>query len=604
MFDRLRRTGRRAAVLALTALFLAWGMAPAEARRLALIVGNSDYSAITPLRNAINDAEAMSDALARLGFEVTLLTDVDSADFWLRLDEFSARAKDAESTLFFYSGHAFQMGGVNYLVPVGAQLSSREAIERETWNLDGIIARLQNRNRQTLIFLDACRNDPLPSAVRGTGAAADGLARVQTGAGTFVAFATAPGAVTFDGAAEAQNSPFTAALLEHIETEGLSVSDLMIKVRNDVEQRTFRRQTPWDQSSLRSQFYFKPVEERQQLLSAADFEQLALYSPEDRQRFLDMMRASGFSAQMIRDAQAAIDAALENLEIAEDDGLLIGDSDVAELSPGLNEDELGDLPVAEDDGLLIGGEAVAGAVVAPDPEVPEQLAAAPTPPATPAAPAIPAAPVATLSVPAEPRPAPPSVGGEPLPEVIRLAALDGATRSLTDIGAASVSRPRLEGRELLPDSDEARALLAAIDPSLVEEVRPDDLPDNIVMAVQAELRRLGCYTMRVDGQWGNGSRTALTSYYLAKRMIPDALDPTEEVWRRLVAEQQVVCEVRVARTPPASATTTRRSTPTATAAPQPNRPAAGGGTRTQRAPVQAAPETTQSLRRSLRGTTF
>ena len=154
---------------------------PAQAERLAFIVGNADYDAAPDLANPVNDATAMSDALKRLGFKVTLLTNAGGDSLWTALDQFVLDAETAESAVFYYSGHAFQMSGVNYLVPVSAKLDSREGAKAETWSLDGIIARLQSRSRQTLIFLDACRNDPLPASVRGSGAAADGLARVQAG---------------------------------------------------------------------------------------------------------------------------------------------------------------------------------------------------------------------------------------------------------------------------------------------------------------------------------------------------------------------------------------------------------------------------------------
>ena len=221
--------------------------------RVALIIGNSEYDAIPALKNPQNDATAVGDALTNLGFKVTLLTDATSDQFWLKLDNFVKEAENAETTLFYYSGHAFQLEGANYLVPVNAQLKSRQAIFDETWSLDGIIKRLQARDRQTLIFLDACRDSPLPQNMTANGG---GLARLNTGIGTFVAFATEPGAVTYDG--QGDNSPFTTALLNHLETPSISISDMMIRVRNEVEERTLRRQTPWDQSSLRSQFYFQP----------------------------------------------------------------------------------------------------------------------------------------------------------------------------------------------------------------------------------------------------------------------------------------------------------------------------------------------------------
>uniref|UniRef100_UPI0013DEDA2F caspase family protein n=1 Tax=Frigidibacter oleivorans TaxID=2487129 RepID=UPI0013DEDA2F len=321
------RRGACAAVMVWGAIFAAAG--EAEARRLALVVGNGGYETVPKLTNAVGDAQGVAKALEGIGFEVTLLTDVTAPDFWAELDRFAAEADGAESTLFYYSGHAFQMSGVNYLIPVGATLDSREAIRAETWSLDGVIARLQDRRRQTLVFLDACRNDPLPAEVRGSGTA-DGLARLQTGAGTFVAFATEPGAVAYDGVEGAPHSPFTQALLDNLAVPGLSVSDMMIEVRNAVEDATGDRQTPWDQSSLREQFYFVPEEERKQELSDADFELLAQLPAEDRTKFIELLRASGFSEESLANAEAQIEVASLNLEIAADGGTTLGAAPVAD----------------------------------------------------------------------------------------------------------------------------------------------------------------------------------------------------------------------------------------------------------------------------------
>ncbi len=570
------------AVPALTLVFLSAGLSAAEAQRLALVVGNSDYTGVSPLKNASRDARDVAEALTRLGFEVTLLTDVQTADFWDRVEAFSVAAETAESTVFFYSGHAFQMNGSNYLVPVDAQLSSREAIRSETWNLDGIIARLQDRKRQTLIFLDACRNDPLPQSVRGSGAA-DGLARLQTGVGTFVAFATEPGAVTYDGAGEAPNSPFTTALLEHIETPGISVSDMMIRVRNEVEERTLRRQTPWDQSSLREQFYFKPSVETRQELSEADFELLAQLPAEDRRKFLDLLRASGFSEESLRAADVAIEVASLNLEIAASDGgVSIGGGEIE--APADNPE----VTLTDAGGTVIAPEPEAepefefeivegGVTIGDVPEAPVAVAEAPataepaTEDLTVAALDIPAAqpPVAdagTATVPAN------RIGAIedtpidllPQPDVtlavanpdeqppIRLAALTWETRGIIGINALTVERLRVAGNEVTPDNEANRDLLARIDPRLLnpsEEAEGQSPADTRELArlAQTELRRLGCYHMGIDGSWGPGSRTALTSYYLAKRSVPDSLEPTAELIEALKGETKVVCEVRVAK---------------------------------------------------------
>jgi hypothetical protein len=250
-------------------------------RRVALVVGNSAYSGIEPLKNAVRDADAIAEMLEQLGFEVLKAGDVSLAEFEDTLDSFVEMAEGADAALFYYSGHGFQLGGVNHLVPVDARLSSREAIGHETLRLDDIIARVHARNRQTLIFLDACRNNPLPASLRDAGG--DGLAQIETGSGVFVAFATQPGNITRDGAGD--HSPFTAALLKHLPEPGISISDMMIRVRNEVEKETLHTQTPWDQSSLRSQFYFNPQEEPDAILTQEDRELLLSLDPELRAKF-------------------------------------------------------------------------------------------------------------------------------------------------------------------------------------------------------------------------------------------------------------------------------------------------------------------------------
>ena len=132
-------------------------------------------------------------------------------------------------------------------------------------------------------------------------------------------------------------------------------------------------------------------------------------------------------------------------------------------------------------------------------------------------------------------------------EPIRLAALDWDTRDIA-LNDIAIRRLRLTGRQVVPDSDANRALLAAIDPDLVEDKVTETIaPEDLARAVQAELKRVGCYQMGVDGSWGKGSRTALTSYYLAKKVVPQSLEPSEDLYAGLQSESKVVCAVRVAK---------------------------------------------------------
>ncbi|QND55175.1 hypothetical protein HB779_25320 (plasmid) [Phyllobacterium sp. 628] len=219
-------------------------------KRIALVVGNANYQNVEKLVNPANDAAGISAALRDQGFDVFPANDTTRAEFNRIFEEFKTQAETADVALVYFSGHGFQLNGVNYLVPIDAQLNDRSKIADETISLDKVIGEVQQRNRQTIVFLDACRNNPLP----GGGSVNAGLAQVTAGAGVFVAFATQPGNISYDG--KSSFSPFTKALIDHMRTPGLSISDLMIKVRNDVQKATLSRQIPWDQSSLKEQFYF------------------------------------------------------------------------------------------------------------------------------------------------------------------------------------------------------------------------------------------------------------------------------------------------------------------------------------------------------------
>lgn len=240
-------------VLRCLAVALTIALSPAHAGegRVALVIGNEAYENAPPLATPVRDAQDMARALRDLGFDVTVLTDANPDVFKAVLGAFAAKAAGADTALFYYSGHAFQQGGVNRLVPVSARLDDPTKLADETLALNQIAAAIRPKDGQLLIFLDACRTNPLPDASQDAG-----LAQYDAGTGSFVAFATAPGQVAWDKGADGENSPFTGALLRHIAEPGQSLSDLMILVRNDVSDQTGGKQIPWEQSSLRSQFRF------------------------------------------------------------------------------------------------------------------------------------------------------------------------------------------------------------------------------------------------------------------------------------------------------------------------------------------------------------
>ena len=253
-------------VLAAIAFALALAAAGgAEARRLALVVGNSAYLHTTPLDKPARDAQAIAEALEALDFEVTQLTDAGRADLDRAIDAVLARAEPTSAIIFFYAGHAFQIEGRNLLVPVDARLQSLDAMRSENWSLDAIVARLSGASRpgepgrQVIVLLDACRNDPRPPSVQAASPTGLGLAQMAAlPANTLISFATDFGQLAYDGDKDAENSYYTAALLDWMLVEGVTIFEVLGEVRRAVAFSTAERQLPVEQNRLLTPFSFDP----------------------------------------------------------------------------------------------------------------------------------------------------------------------------------------------------------------------------------------------------------------------------------------------------------------------------------------------------------
>jgi tetratricopeptide (TPR) repeat protein len=235
-------------------------------RRVALVIGNSAYARVRPLPNPTNDARAMAKSLREIGFVVTEGTDLDRTAMQATIRDFLRDAARSQVAVVYYAGHGVQVDGRNYLVPVDIQLQGSGGLTDTMMDLDMILAGLDDQVRTNILILDACRNNPMAPKVASTGPARDiepgssGLAAPTTlgsgstlGAGTLIAFATAPGQVALDG--EGANSPFSAALTRHIGTPGLEVQQMLTRVRAEVVAATRGKQVPWSNSSLLGEVY-------------------------------------------------------------------------------------------------------------------------------------------------------------------------------------------------------------------------------------------------------------------------------------------------------------------------------------------------------------
>jgi tetratricopeptide (TPR) repeat protein len=222
-------------------------------RRVALVVGNSDYRYAGKLANPTNDETDFAQTLRQLGFEVVAGSNLDRHGMDDAIREFGRKLEGADLALFFYAGHGLQVGGKNYLVPVDAKLERAGDLALDAVDISTVLAQMEVAKRVNLVFLDACRDNPLARSLAsslGTRAIAvgTGLASVQSAIGTMIAYSTQPDNVALDGSG--RNSPFTAALLKHIATPNVEIGTIMRRVRADVVAATQERQVPWDSSSL------------------------------------------------------------------------------------------------------------------------------------------------------------------------------------------------------------------------------------------------------------------------------------------------------------------------------------------------------------------
>ena len=229
-------------------------------RRVALVIGNSSYTNVSPLPNPANDAADVSAALERLGFEVTRASDVNREGLMRTLRTFSRESAGASVAVVFYAGHGVELDGTNYLVPVDAYLEWDADVQFEAIPLDFVLSATEGVGRLRVVILDACRNNPFAIQARNPTRGVRvgrGLAEIEempAGRNIIVAYATAAGAVADDG--DARNSPFTKALLEHLEEPDIEVHMMFRRVTDTVLRDTSQEQQPYLYASLSADPYY------------------------------------------------------------------------------------------------------------------------------------------------------------------------------------------------------------------------------------------------------------------------------------------------------------------------------------------------------------
>ncbi|WP_461626568.1 caspase family protein [Bradyrhizobium sp. 25ACV] len=234
------------------AIGFACGPAHAD-RRVALVIGNSAYKSAPKLGNPVNDATLVGGMFKKAGFDsVDVRLDLSASEMRRMLREFAGRTRDADMAVIYYAGHGIELDGNNYLIPTDATLETDGDVLDETIPVERALFAVEPAKQLRLIILDACRDNPFAKSMKRTlasRAVGRGLAKVEpTSPNTMIAFAAKAGSTASDG--DARNSPFAAALVEHLPKPGLDLRKAFGFVRDDVLKATGYKQEPYVYGSL------------------------------------------------------------------------------------------------------------------------------------------------------------------------------------------------------------------------------------------------------------------------------------------------------------------------------------------------------------------
>ncbi|MBI1339282.1 hypothetical protein GC169_03600 [bacterium] len=229
---------------------------PAEAQtpssKVALVIGNGTYVHAGSLKNASADARLLSKTLTDMGFSVTTVLDADKRTFETTLRTFARTADAAGVAVVYFAGHGIEVGGLNYLIPTDAVLSSERDLSFEAIALDVVLEAVAETRGLKLVMLDACRDNPFRSRMRRltnsrSSTVSQGLAEVDV-SGALVLYAARAGTTASDGIGD--NSPFAEALARRLPRPGVDVRLLVGQVRDDVLAATADAQEPFSYGSL------------------------------------------------------------------------------------------------------------------------------------------------------------------------------------------------------------------------------------------------------------------------------------------------------------------------------------------------------------------
>jgi TonB family protein len=223
-------------------------------RRIALVVGNANYK-VRPLKNSRNDADDVSRSLKTTGFEVIDLRNATLPQMRTAVRQFGDRLVNNDVGLVYYSGHGVEVKGRNYFIPVNADIQREDEIADQGLDVSLILEKMSTAGKGVnILIVDACRDDPFGRSFRSS---SRGLANMDAPRGTIIAYATSPGKVASDGDPRERNSPYTKHLVKAMQSPNKPIEQVFKEVRRAVQDETKNQQTPWENTSLSGDFFFR-----------------------------------------------------------------------------------------------------------------------------------------------------------------------------------------------------------------------------------------------------------------------------------------------------------------------------------------------------------
>ncbi|REG88255.1 AbiJ-related protein [Algoriphagus antarcticus] len=224
--------------------------------KLALVIGCSDYNFAGVLANPLNDANSVEKKLQSLGFDVLKILNPNQKDLKKIIDDFGDKLKGYDIGLFYFAGHGVQVKGLNYLIPVDANLKTERMVEYDCVEAGRVLGYMEDSKSQVnIVILDACRDNPFERSW-GRGISLRGLTTMSAPSGSLIAYSTSPGKTASDG--DGVNGLYTHSLLEHIGSKKVTVMSMFQNVRKDVMTKSKNEQIPWEATSLTADYFFNP----------------------------------------------------------------------------------------------------------------------------------------------------------------------------------------------------------------------------------------------------------------------------------------------------------------------------------------------------------